>query len=805
MSIWHDVRLAIRLLLRDRTFTLTAILALALGIAANSLVFTLVNGVLLRDLPVAAPDRLVAVESRDTATNGTANVSYPDFRDLQGTARSLSALAAYRQGSMALADASGAERLTGAYISADTFRTLGVSPMLGRDLRADDDRLGAEPVVLLGHALWQRRYGARAGVIGQSVRVNGTSATIVGVMPERFGFPEVAELWQPLVSIAAAARDRRDVRIIDIVGRLVDGGSAEQAAAELNAVMAGLAARHPATNRHIMLRVFSFRESVVGRRAIEMFSALMGAVAFLLVMACANVANLLLARASTRAKEIAIRASMGASRWRIVRQLLIESVVLAIAAGAVGLAIGVIGVRTFVSASRTAGAPYWLAFPIDVTVLSFVALVCLGTAVACGLFPALHAVRTNVGERLNDAGRAFAGSVRSRRWGGTLVVVQVAVAVVLLTGGALMLRSAAAAYWRDAGIDTTDLLTMRIELPGQKYSTPERRAAFYRELDARLAAAPDLRATIGTPAPRMGGPERWIKLDGAPVVDAPRRPRATSVAVGRRYFETLGIGPRLGRTFTDLDEGRPVVVVNERFAGLYLAGTGALGQRIELGPDGPIGATGWLTIVGVVPNVRQNDEEAAAFDPVVYLPATAGPLPNAMLLARSGVASQAVIGRIRSAVRDLDADMALFEVATLDEALESGLWPLRIFGTMFGAFAISALTLASLGLYAMTAYLTAQRTREIGVRVALGARPLQVWWTVSRRVAFQLAAGLVLGLAGAVATAVVLASILAGVRPADPVTFTVVPLLLVIVGFVACLIPARRAIRLDPMTAMRAE
>ena len=805
MSIWNDVRLAVRLLIRHRAFTLTGVAALALGIAANILVFTLVNGLLIRDLPFAAPERLVAFESRNTATSRASNVSYPDFHDLQGTARSLTTLAAFREGAMALADDAGAERVSGAYISADTFRLIGVTPALGRDLRAEDDRIGAGPVVLIGHALWQRRYGAAAHVIGRAIRIDGFVTTIIGVMPERFDFPAAAEIWQPLASIAANTRDRRDVRNLDVLGRLADGATAEQAGAELNAVMAGLARLYPDTNRSVTLRVFPYRESFVGDRVATMFSALMGAVVFLLVLACANVANLLLARASARAREISIRASMGASRWRIVRQLLVESLVLALVAGAIGLAIGAIGVRTVVSAMAGVGVPYWLTFPIDATVLTYVVLLCVATSVVFGLFPALHAVRANVGDGLNDAGRAFAGSVRNRRWSGSLVVVQVALAIVLLTGGAMMLRSAAASSWRDGGIETTNLLTMQIELPEQKYATPERRAAFYRELDARLAATPDLRAAIGTPAPRMGGPERWMTIDGAPIVDVRNRPRVTSVAIGRRYFETLGIGPRTGRTFADTDEGRPVVIVNERFAAQHLGGASALGQRIELGPYGLIGATGWLTIVGVVPNVRQNNEEEAAFDAVVYLPATAGPLSNATLLARSGLANATAIDRIRATLRDLDPDMALFEVATLDDALAAERWPLRIFGSLFGTFAISALLLASLGLYAVTAYLTSQRTREIGVRVALGATPVHVWWMVSRRVAFQLAAGLVFGLAGAVGVGIVLAGIMTGVSPDDPVAFAAVSLVLVVVAFVACLIPARRAIRVSPVEALRAE
>jgi hypothetical protein len=317
-----------------------------------------------------------------------------------------------------------------------------------------------------------------------------------------------------------------------------------------------------------------------------------------------------------------------------------------------------------------------------------------------------------------------------------------------------------------------------------------------------------MRAAIATPVPRMGGPERWLTVEGQPAAEVRRRPRVTTVAVGRRYVDALGIAPRQGRGFETRDgsTGRDVVIVNERFASLYLPGGPAVGQRIELGPDGPtIGATGWLTIVGVVPNVRQNEQEESPFDPVAYLPYAAYPLPNAMLLARSPFDVAAVAGTMRAALRSLDPDRPLFEIATLDDAVAEELWPLRIFGTMFGAFAVSALALAALGLYAMTAYAAAQRTREIGVRMALGAQPRHVWWTVCGRVAIQFAIGVGIGLAGALAAGQIVQSIIGGVSGSDPATLTAVPALLVVVAFAACLIPARRAMRVNPVDALRSE
>jgi putative ABC transport system permease protein len=803
MSVWNDVRLAVRMLLRDRSFTFTAASALALGIAANSLVFTLVNGVLLRELPFHEPDRLMAIESR---VAGNSNVSYLDLRELQASMRTFSGVAGVDQRSMNIADQTGAaERLTGAYVSANTYGLLGRQPVLGRDFRDEDDRPGAEPVALLGYRLWLRRYGADAAILGRSIRVNGIPSTVIGVMPEQFGFPDTAELWQPLATLPASERERRNIRGLNAIGRLAPNASPQQAATELDTVMAGLARKYPDTNKEIVPTVYPYREAIVGSRAATTFSALMGAVVFLLVLACANVANLLMARASTRAREMSIRLSLGAAPWRIVRQLLVESVVLSLAAGAVGVAIGAAGTRAFATALAATTAPYWLAFPLDARVFAFVAVLCVSTAVIFGLVPSLHASRTSL-VGLNEIGRAVAGSRRAQRWTGALVVVQVSLAIVLLTGGGLMLRSVVAQVWRDAGISTEGLVTMRIELPAQRYQTLERRGAFYRQLDDQLAAMPDMRAAIATPAPRMGGPERTVSIEGRPVSSERRPPRVTTVATGQRYFEALGIAPRLGRTFGPLDEGRPVVVVNERFASVHFGGRSALGERIEIGPDGPdIGATGWLTIVGIVPNVRQNDEEETAFDPVAYLPHTTGPLPNAMIVARSTLDVSAIAGSVRRAVRGIDGDLPIFEIGRLDDALARERWPLRIFGSMFGAFAISALVLAVLGLYAVTTYAVAQRTHEIGVRVALGARRRHLWWMVNRRVALQLSIGLVIGLGGAFAMSQVLQGILAGVSGRDPVTLAAVPALLVVAALLACLIPARRAMRLNPVDALRAD
>jgi predicted permease len=810
-SLWSDIRLAARALAGARGFTTTAIVALTLGIAANILAFTLLNGVFLHPLPYASPDQLVGIRAADASGGRARGVSYLDLLDLQASGpETLRGVAGVDQSSVSVADAVGpAERLRAAYVSAETFALLGVRPALGRDFTRDDDRAQAAAVTILGHHVWQSRYLGDTSLIGRTIRVNGALTTVIGVMPSGFAFPQNAELWQPLARLPAGTRTRRDARVLDVVARLAPGALPPAADAALDLVAARLAREHPETNANISFDVRRYRQEVVGGRAATVFPTLMGAVSFLLLMACANVANLLLARGSGRSREISVRLSIGGSRGHVIRQLLLESLLLSAVASALGLAIGAAAVRAFSVAFTAMEPPFWLSFPIDARVIGFVILTGLLTTIAFGLMPAIHASGVNIAGLLNESGRGASAGRRTQRWSGSLVVVQVALALVLVTSGTLLIRSGFAHVQRDAGVDTAGLLTMRIELPDQRYALPAARTTFYERLDEKLSELPGVSAAIATPAPRLGGPERWLSVDGTrPNPDARLRPRVTTVAVGRRYFEALRIGPLQGRLFDQLDgrPGRPSVIVNTRFAERFLGGRAAVGQQIELGPDGPdIGATGWLTIVGVVPNVRQNDEEEGPFDAVAYLPPAADPLPNAMLIARPGGDAAAVTASLRELVASLDPDLPIFAVSTLDDLLAADRWPLRIFGTLYVSFAVAALTLAVLGLYAVTAYAAVRRTRELGVRIALGARPAHIWWTVSRRVSLQVALGIVIGLAGAVALGELLGSTLVGVSPRDPSTLAAVPVLLAVVAAGACLIPVRRAMHLNPNEALRGD
>ena len=510
-------------------------------------------------------------------------------------------------------------------MSATAFGLIGQRPLLGRDFRAEDDREGAAPVVILGHAVWQRRYQGDRGIVGRTIRVNGVPSTVIGVMPEDFGFPLASSVWQPLVLLPQETRTDRRIRVVDTFGRLKAGVSLAQASADLGSVMTALASQYPASNRNLEPRVRPFR-SGLGGPVRPMVAALSGTVAFVLLIACANVANLLLSRAAGRAREVSLRMSIGASRWQIVRQLLAESVVLALIAGVIALGLSVLGIRVFWSTVADTEPPYWLKFTFDATVFAYLAAVCLGTSIVFGLLPALHTSRTSLVELLNDAGRGTTG-IRGRRWSGMLVAGQIALTLVLLAGAGATMRSLIAAATVEAGVETSGLLRLRLDLPAPKYDLPEQRRAFYAQLDDRLAAS-GLDAAISDAVPLGGGAPRELRLSAAQ--DPAREgPTVAMVTIGPRFFETVGASSLRGRDFTlgDGEPGRGAAIVNQRFAALHFAGGDALGQRIRLAAPPFPGATPipagdgeWMTIVGVTPNVQHRPPPEGGFAPVVYVP-----------------------------------------------------------------------------------------------------------------------------------------------------------------------------------------
>jgi predicted permease len=715
------------------------------------------------------------------------------------------------------------ERVQGVWVTANTFGLLGQPMHLGRDFLPTEDRKGAEPVAIVGYGLWQSRFGGDQGIVGRTIKVNEVATTIVGVMPEGVQFPAQHQLWLPLVPGANA--DRRSARNVTVFGRLGPGVSRTQAQTEMTGIAQQLAQQFPETNKDVGARIMTFNERFNGGPIRVVFLALLGAVGFVLLIACANVANLQLARSASRAREVAVRVALGASRGRVVRQLLVESTLLASIGGVLGLGLATVGVRLFDRAVEGAGKPYWIQFTFDPIVFAHLAAICLATGVLFGLAPALQVSKTNVNEILKEGGRGTSGGRRARWMTSTMVVVEIALTIVLLVGAGLMIRSFLNLYSLDLGAETSRVLTMQVGLTDAKYPKPEQRRLFYESLLTRLEAIPGMQAAaIASAIPFGGSEQRSLEIDGRPTAADARPPRVAIIRISPRYFDVVNVTIRRGRALTETDgaAGSEVAVVNERFAAQFFPNEDPLGRRIRLvagdgrpqtAPPAPGAApqappappAPWLTIVGVSPTIRQGNPQALEPDAVAYVPHRMEAPGFMSILTRSQVEPGALTAQVRQAVQTVDPDQPVFGVRTLDEFLAQARWPYRVFGSMFAIFAGIALVLSAVGIYAVTAYSVTQRTQEIGVRMALGAQRGQVSWLILRRGLVQLAIGLTLGLAGALPISSVLQSLVVRIPTRDPVTFGAITAILVAVTVAACLIPARRATRLDPLTALRVE
>jgi putative ABC transport system permease protein len=813
--MWNDLCVAARQLATQRTFTLAAVAALAIGTSATTTMFTIIHGVYFRALPFADPERIVAIATRyvDRGPGAIDNWSAPDLRDVQASARLFDHIVAADEEPVDLAHEEFApERVTGAWVSPNVFAMTGHQPLLGRTFTAADDRSGAAPVVMLGYSVWARRYGSDPAIVGRTVRINGVASTIIGVMPEGFGFPTQSAIWQPLAMRGAAGRDDRGSRNIDVFGRVAARATLAQAQADLAQLMDRLARDFPATNANLTAFVRPFRELTTGGPIRGVFVGLMGAGTFLLLVACANIATLMLARGADRAREIAVRLSLGAKRWQVVRQLLAETLLLASVAGVAGLGLAALAVRAFQRATADSGPPYWLQTPIEAPVVAFVAVVCLGTTILCGLVPALQTSKVGLTDLLGEAGRAGAGSPRVRRWADGFVVAQLALSLTILAGAGLWMRNVYAFSQVDAGVDTSGLVVAQLNLSPGRYPNEDSRRAFYRRFGEQLASLPGLRAGIASAAPLGGASRRRVFVDGLQSV-ADERAAVSVVTVSPGYLETLGVSATRGRLFAPTDEvpSSSVAVVNEDLASRRLAGVEVVGRMIRLEPASPGGDATALTIVGVVPNVRQASPRQPGVDvrsaePVLYLPYAANPIPSASILVRTRSGEAAVAGVLRDVLRGIDSDLPLAGgVVPLDEAIDQELGLLAAFASMIGFFALAAMGLAMVGVYGVTAYAVRQRTRELGVRLALGASAWHVAWVVTRRAGLQLIAGLSLGLGGALGVGMLLQGLTSGVSSRDPVTLIAVTGLMTVSACLACVVPAVRAIRLDPVVALRVE
>jgi putative ABC transport system permease protein len=821
MSLIQDLKFACRLIVKDKWFSAVVIVALSLGIGLNATVFTLVNGVLIRGLPFKDSHQLYILGTQratDTGRTGGGN-SYLDFMDWRSQVQSFSALAGFNQTSFNIADEKGLpEQAQGARLSANAFQVLGQQPLLGRDFAPDEDRKGAEPVVILGYTIWKNRYGSDPSVIGRPLRINGQPATIIGVMPDGMKFPTNADLWIPLVP--TADQDKRSVRFFGAFGRIKPGVSRAAAQTEMNGIAARLVAAYPETNKDFpRIAVSTFNERFNGGNIQTVFLAMMGAVGFVLLIACANVANLLVSRSAQRTREIAVRVALGATRWRVVRQLLIESVVLGCLGGVLGLGLALGGVKLFDLAVADVGKPYWIRFDMDFLVFAFLAGICVLTGILFGFAPALQISRTNVNEVLKEGGRGSSGSRRARWLSGTMVVLELALTIVLLMGSGLLIRSFMKLYTLDLGFKTEHVMTMQMQVPGTKYKTADERRVFFERLEPKLASIPGVQAVaITTTVPPFGGGTRPFEIEGRPARKAGEAPpEAMTGTIGGGFFDVLNVPIRRGRTFHELDgkPGNENIIINEKMASRYFPGEDPLGKRLRFVPRPP--APGqpapappaqppiWRTIVGVSATILHTQGQNPDPTAVAYIPFRQEPPGGVSLLVRSSLEPGTVMTAVRTAVQAIDQDQPVFRLQTLDQLLLQQQWPFRVFGTLFSVFAAIALLLSSVGLYAVMAYSVTQRTQEIGVRMALGAEGASVTWLILRRGLIQLAIGLTLGVCGAYFAGPVLASVLVQITGRDPMTLVAITVLLSIVAIAACVIPARRATRVDPLIALRAE
>jgi putative ABC transport system permease protein len=795
-TLINDLRFALRTLTRSPGFALAAIATLSLGIGATSLVFSLVSGILLRPFPYTQPDRLVRLVESDR-NGGSAALSYPNFADYRATMRTLSGLGAYSVETLTLSGALTPEQVSGAAISHDLFDVLGVQPLLGRGFRADEDAPGGARVVLIGHALWQRSFAGATDVLGRTLTVDGEPSTIVGVMTPGFRFPEIGDVWVPLRGDPAAGRGDR---YLQAIGRLARGATFAQAASEADGVRARLAREYPANNRDRRVQVGELQELTV-RVMQTVLYVMFAAVTFVLLIACANVANLLLARAAARDKEMAIRAALGAGRFRLIRQLLTESALLGLAGAGAGVLLAWWWLDLVLGAIP-GPVPFWLKIAIDTRVLLFTLGTAIGTAVIFGLAPALHTARTDLQGTLKE-GRGTIGSVRKQRVRNLLIVGQLALAMVLLVSGLLMVRSFLAMQQVNPGFRVANVVAVDLTLPGPRYEAPAVRAAFYDRLLQRINTLPAIEQVGAISALPIFGANRTssFTVEGRTASDADAARQAHNTIVSPDYFRALNIPLVRGRSFrvSDGPQSERVAIVNQRLAQLFFGNDDPVGKRVAWGSG--VGLE-WMTIVGVSANINQRDINQAAVEPEIYRPLAQEPARRMSLVVHTAGGPETLLPVLRREVAALDPNIPLFNLMTMGEVVRQAVWDSKLFGSLFGAFAAVALLLAAIGLYGVIAFSVAQRRQEIGVRIALGAQPRDVAIMIVGQ-GFKLALlGVVLGVAGALVMARAMSGLLYGVAPADPFTFTFVPLLLAAVAMLASYIPARRALRIDPMTAL---
>jgi len=775
---------------------------LAVGIGINATVFTVTNAVLFKGFAlVSGNDRLRYISYK----NSNCCVSYPDFLDWRAQSQSFEGMAIVHGVSIALTDSSGfPENLSGNENSSDVFRVVGAKPIMGRDFTSGDEVPGAAPVTILHYGFWERRYGKDPNIIGRTLRMNGALTTVIGVMPQGFSFPQRVDVWVPLVQTPRVMkRENRETWMV--VARLAEGVTVESARADMDIIGRRLAAEYPVTNHDLLPEIQTFTQFFIGPNGALIYGSMWGAVGFVLLIACANLANLLLARAIGRSREISVRIALGAGRWRIIRQLLIESVMLSGLGGFLGWWIAKWGVRTYDLAMARKSSWLIVDYTMDNRVLAYLTAISIGTGILFGLAPALRLSRLDVNATLKDGGRVATGEGRGKHLSALLVTAEMALAIVLLAGAGVMIRSFLKIHNADIGVNTANILGAAIDLPSAKYARAEDKISFYERLIAQLGTMPGVESVATADGlPACCSNRLPYELAGAPPADDSHSARLAEMKISPGYFRTLGARLLSGREFNDADaaSGVPVAIVNQLLAARFWPEEDPLGKRLRFfnrDAPGP-----WLTVVGVVSNIIQNDANRQRFDPLVYLPFRQDPGGGAWVLVRTRGRPESLASAFRNEVQALDSDLPLYGPMPIAERMER-FWDSRFYGALFLIFAAIALLLASIGLYTVIAHSVSQRTQEIGVRIAIGATTRDILSLVFRQGMIPLGIGLAIGLSASLAVNRLLESMLVQVSPSDPITLLVASGVLILAAMLGCLIPARRAIRVDPADALRHE